>query len=457
MINGDDYGRKGRAVKTALVLFVCFLVVFLFLALGETEALPGVLVEEISSGGEEILLFDEKEDQVWLASGSLDSTLLLKLDRTTGEALARREIVPALHWAALRGNFLFGREDVDDTAKLLCWNAQTLEPVSERELALNQMDIILFDCDDSGTAFSVLNKNRNTLKVYLSDGEEETDAFPSEIGFLAVDSENSLVIYAEESLYMGEYGNGPLQEISGFPQPVALLEPGMWIDTGGMVRRLGEQGVSSVLQTEEEVFSSRFYCVDQEGGLFLSVGSGTVRRYETESGLSRSFTVEGTVLGLCAWGVLSEKDGKLLYTCLESLQDTPSPSPSFSPSPSPTPDPEDPAWVEGDYLVAPAGTTAAGIRELMEPEAADIRDKMGNQVIRGRLSTGMTVNDWTVVIVGDCDGSGTVTGADVRKAMEMSLNGEKDISCFSRAADLDNDGAISAADLTRLSNMASGG
>lgn len=456
MTPAGDHRRKGRTVKTALALFACFLFVLVSLALGEREALPGVLLERLPSGGAKTLLFQEKDGFIWLASSGFNSTLLLKLDGETGKELARREVTPPLRWAALRGDSLFGREDGDGRAELLCWDAQTLEPVFQRELALDPMEIVLFECDRTGTAFSVLSKNHRALRACFPDGGEEERMFPGEIGFLAVDEEDSLVLYAGDTLYIGKYETEDLREVAGFPQPAAFLGRGIWIDTGGMVRRLEEQGVSSVFQTAEAVFDSRFYCLDREGGLLLSVGPGDVRRYGPDGSPSGSCTVGGEVVGLCPWGALCERDGSLFYTRLSFSQAFPSPSfsPSFSPSPSP--DPQAPAWVEGSYLIMPDGTTAAEIRELMKPETADIRDKMGNQVLRGRLSTGMTVNDWTVVVSGDCDGSGTVTGVDVRGAMEMVLNGEESASCFFRAADLDNDGAISAADLARLSNMASG-
>ena len=67
------------------------------------------------------------------------------------------------------------------------------------------------------------------------------------------------------------------------------------------------------------------------------------------------------------------------------------------------------------------------------------------------------MDDWPLVVPGDCNGSGSVTRADVRMGLDWVLEQFPVDDVFTRAADLNDDGALSAQDLVLLARAATPG
>lgn len=164
-----------------------------------------------------------------------------------------------------------------------------------------------------------------------------------------------------------------------------------------------------------------------------------------------SCSLEKTAFLVCGSGAFYLAEGVLYYSPFAFSRITPEPSAEPSPAPG-----EPPVRVENGYLLMSVGSTADELRELFKPEAVDIRGLTGKQVVHGKLATGMTAGEWILVIEGDTDGSGTVTGADLRAALKMSMEPPAEGSPWFRAADLNGDGVVDTADLVLLSAMAAG-
>ena len=86
----------------------------------------------------------------------------------------------------------------------------------------------------------------------------------------------------------------------------------------------------------------------------------------------------------------------------------------------------------------PQGVTVKELLAYFAPEAVHIRRPDGTDVTSGNLATGMTAGEYTIAVLGDCDGSGTLSQADLRQAPR-------------RAGDLDGDGLLTTQDLVLLS------
>ena len=135
---------------------------------------------------------------------------------------------------------------------------------------------------------------------------------------------------------------------------------------------------------------------------------------------------------------------------------TPSPSPEVSPSPNPSPSPSPwPSGIsrEGDWLVAPWGTTVSQVLSYFQPDAVYVTRPDGTQVTSGSVATGMTVEGFTLVTLGDCDGSGTVSRSDLQQAQSLLLEGDDVGTPARRAADLDGDGVLTTLDLVLLEQL----
>ena len=139
---------------------------------------------------------------------------------------------------------------------------------------------------------------------------------------------------------------------------------------------------------------------------------------------------------------------------------TPDPSvepeqPDSGVTPDPTPSDPLPDFVlEGDTLLVSAGVTADQLRAWMIPQAISIQRPDGTEVVQGRLATGMTAGSYSIVVLGDCDGSGSVDKGDLRKAQEFVLETPQVDTPYQRAADLDGDWQITTQDLVLLAQAA---
>ena len=97
--------------------------------------------------------------------------------------------------------------------------------------------------------------------------------------------------------------------------------------------------------------------------------------------------------------------------------------------------------------------TIAELLAYFAPDAVHIYWPDGTEVTSGHLATGMTVETYTLVVLGDCDGSGTVSQQDVRHAQELLLEDAKSEDPYRRAADLDGDGSLTTMDTVFLSQL----
>ena len=129
---------------------------------------------------------------------------------------------------------------------------------------------------------------------------------------------------------------------------------------------------------------------------------------------------------------------------------TPDPTPSQEPTPSPPPTPEG-IVQEGGLLVMPQGVTVKELLAYFAPEAVHIRRPDGTDVTSGNLATGMTAGEYTIAVLGDCDGSGTLSQADLRQAQALLLEDSSTQGAARRAGDLDGDGLLTTQDLVLLS------
>ena len=112
--------------------------------------------------------------------------------------------------------------------------------------------------------------------------------------------------------------------------------------------------------------------------------------------------------------------------------------------------------MEGEFLVMPEGVPVETLLARLGPDAVKVTRPDGTAVTGGRLATGMAAGSWTLVVEGDCDGSGSVNQADVLAAQELLLEGSQVEGPYRRAADLDRDGVLTTQDLVLLSQLAGG-
>lgn len=424
----------------ALFLFLVGVLLLTLLGTAPRSALESVPVEPDPDDQWTPLAFAAWEGRVWLVCGGEEQGLLLRLD-AAGQVESRRELPGPLRWAAFRGGALFLREDREDGTAFVTLDPETLQETVRRELGLPPQKLLLFDCGASGAAAFVASGSRNSLRILEPDGSEWVREFPEEMDFLAADGDQWLIGSGGALTVLGPEGE---RELPCLARVVGSLGDGLVLDSDGVVSRMDAAGLTPLLRSASAAFAPLSFCLDGENSLILSSAGGKVTRYDRDGSPLGEAVLERDALAVCGAGALIRKDGELRYAAFDFSGEDAAPPRESSEPPETT---EAPAVAEGDYYLLAAGTTVRQLRGLLWPETADVRDRMGKQVSQGRLATGMTVNGRTLVVRGDCDGSGTVTQRDLRTAILLILGDrERDEAAF-RAADLNDDGVLDGEDL----------
>lgn len=482
--------RKLRGLRPLATFCALGALVFLLAFLGETQP-AARQVASIPPGGE-VRLFEEQGGLCLLAySGQAPGTsALYALDTATGETLSNYvSFQGTLVWARQRGSSLFAVEHsaAGYTLHQFALPNFGLEPIHSRLLSgVSEDTFAVFDCDGEGRFFYANgllmtgSVQDSSLSVVQAGG-----SMVSGVSFLEVTPQGTLVAAAAEQLYVGSAASpGQWEAIpAGDIAPLFLVGENYMAATDGRLYRLGGGSLSPV--GSAPLASGQLCAVDQEGRLVYGSG-GTVQWASLSGEVLAQAQPRGELLAVCGSGALTAEDGFFWFTPL-SFQEaaaTPTPSPTAEPTPTPAPEPtptQEPTPVptetpgptpeptpsqeptpsppptpegivqEGGLLVMPQGVTVKELLAYFAPEAVHIRRPDGTDVTSGNLATGMTAGEYTIAVLGDCDGSGTLSQADLRQAQALLLEDSSTQGAARRAGDLDGDGLLTTQDLVLLS------
>ena len=455
-------GLRKNAAVVAFFLFSALLVLAgAFLLSGSTaaEVLPAVQV--LSDPREQYLplLLDERENSVLLVCSGEEDTLLLRLDGSTGQVLLQREIPSLSVWSALRGDYFFILEYTEDGTFLTAYDTDTLAERSRASLPVHPDRLLQFDCDAAGTVTYTLAGSPAVLRTFSAAGEESRE-FSGPVEYLETAGDGSLLVFADKKLFYARQGEA-FQEVPCLAPPCKRLSETILIDRDGIVSALktDETGVflSSRFRCSEQLTDAFSFCLDGENCLLLSNGS-TVFRYDMKGENQGSCHLASVPLAICPAGAILREGDALSYSVFsfpgtDRSPDSTDSSLGSDPPPQGPASAEPPIEVEDQYILMPAGSTVAELRELFKPEAVKICDVTGKQITQGKLATGMTAGDWFIVIEGDCNGTGTVNSADLRTALSLFLDSDIVTDANTRAVDLNDNGVIDTEDLFLLSAM----
>ena len=482
--------HKLRGLRPLATFCALGALVFLLAFLGETQP-AARQVASIPPGGE-VRLFEEQDGLCLLAySGQAPGTsALYALDTATGETLSNYvSFQGTLVWARQRGSSLFAVEHsaAGYTLHQFALPNFGLEPIHSRLLSgVSEDTFAVFDCDGEGRFFYANgllmtgSVQDSSLSVVQAGG-----SMVSGVSFLEVTPQGTLVAAAAGQLYMGSAASpGQWEAIpAGDIAPLFLVGENYLAATDGRLYRLGGGSLSPV--GSAPLASSQLCAVDQEGRLVYGSG-GTVQWASLSGEVLAQAQPRGELLAVCGSGALTAEDGFFWFTPLSFQQAaaTPTPSPTAEPTPTPAPEPtptQEPTPVptetpgptpeptpsqeptpsppptpegivqEGGLLVMPQGVTVKELLAYFAPEAVHIRRPDGTDVTSGNLATGMTAGEYTIAVLGDCDGSGTLSQADLRQAQALLLEDSSTQGAARRAGDLDGDGLLTTQDLVLLS------
>ena len=484
--------RRNKKLSRALVILgLLAVMLFLFAFQGD----PGVLSVQVSAipSGSSVLLMEEWGELCLFASSAGNETKgsVLALDRSSGETAAcYRGANGGILWAALRGDSLFVVECEDGTAFLTQLSLPDLLPTRTRLLPVAPENLSLFDCDGQGSFYFADPNYGNSLWKHTPDGLLEQVGAVTGVSFLQITPEGTLFAVSGFTCFWGP-AQSPQQWQSAIlsPSPLYLLGETLYVSTPFRSLCSYQEGSSVQVNTVTMPSDPLLCALDREGQLLYQVSESSLECVSLSGESQGTVSLRGTLLALCGSGAISQEDGFYWFTPVQFFQspspapeppntpeptpppvpadspdpastpvpaDTPEPTPSPetvpSPEPRPTPLPPTPEGItqEGEYLVMPMDVTLSQLLTYFAPDGVQVCRPDGTPVTEGHLATGMTVEGYTLVVLGDCDGSGTLNRQDLRTAQELLLEETLAEDPYRRAADLDGDGVLSTPDLVLL-------
>ena len=489
-LKGNLPAHTDTWLHRGFALCALFLLVFFFAFLGDAAPAPR-RVASVPSGGKVVSL-EEWEDLCLLAySGDAPgSGAVAALERHTGETQAQYALESgSLLWAAVRGGSLFLLSQEGETALLTQLSLPQLTEVTTRPLQTAASSLALSSCDSEGRVFYVQD---GSLWMEASQGPSEIVA-PDQLSgvtFMGITPLDGLFVSTSSFCFWGS--TSQLDALSRSPllfPPLSLVGEGHYLTSLGMLYSYeGELAYTGMLPTTPLLCS-----MDREGHLIYG-SDGQVDAYDLSEGSLGSVSLRGQLMAVCGSGAITLEEDAYWFTPVQFFQEpaapsptptpspsptpspnpspspsstpppspspggtgTPSPSPEVSPAPNPSPSPSPwPSGIsrEGDWLVAPWGTTVSRVLSYFQPDAVSVTRPDGTQVTSGAVATGMTVEGFTLVTLGDCDGSGTVSRSDLQQAQSLLLEGDDTGTPARRAADLDGDGVLTTLDLVLLEQL----
>ena len=506
-------GKNRLGGPGALVALAMFLAVFVwlsvFLGAGQDAPAQAVPLEGLPVNAQPAL-FQQEGDAVWLGVGGMFQSVLYRLD-SQGQILNTAAVEAEPVSICKRGDSLFFWKNTGPQGQIDQFSP-ALTPMTSWDSPVTYVFLSCFDFSPAGDLYA---GEGAVLTLYPRGGEAAEREFEGEIRFLQVTPQGQLYVYAGGTLYHS--GDGSLQglsPVSGGKEPFALLGEEGWVDVSGGVYRL-EQGSPRLvtdLGDSPVVGTEPLYAGDKQG---FAVGqdSGEITWYGWDGSVLGSCLVPTPLravtpsLALCGGdGALAlaqtgfaapaatptptptpapseepegtptpapseEPEGTPTPAPSEEPEETPTPAPSEEPeetptpapsqgpeeSPAPTPAPPPAGWapeLQGDKIYVPLGAAVEDLRNYFKPMAVKVLTPEGEAVYYGNLATGMTVEEYTIVVPGDCDGTGACNDRDVQAAQAHLLEETLLEGPCRLAADLDGDGEVTPEDLVLFDTLA---
>lgn len=430
--------RRNNGKKLCIFLCAAVLVAAAVALSGalKRETAPCVPLFPDKAGSFSVLAAGSAEQDTAAVFSGTDSSILLRCNAEGVQA--RADLSVPLDWAAVWDNARVLKSD----AAVFTYDPSTLQEVSQTDLPWPADDVLAFSMDQNGAMYAVLSQSRNCLQIHLQDGTEAVETLPGEIDGVCPCPQGVWV-----------WANGELRAVSGletrsFPWPCAPLAAfgqTAFLDRDGLFCTCGEDEIFPLFRCEHALYEGPYSCVDPEGCLLTADGAA-VLRFRQDGQLIERCELEAAPDAVSTNGAIFHKDGEFCFSPFSFV-------PQASETPAPTPSETPPLRLENDYIVLPCGATVQELRDLIKPEAAEIRDRAGRLLTTGTLATGMTANDWVIVVEGDVNGSGTITGSDLHEAILLCIGQQQQLTPQLRAADLNDDGVLDTHDLLMLSKL----
>ena len=454
-------------MKRKLTPVALFLVLLLLLT-GFSGQADSVLLAENLSANAKIQLFTPygSTDIFAYTDGQ---THILKTD----SAAAVTTAYPA-EFVFLRGNTITAVSPMDGFTVAERLDAAALTRTDLIGLDLTANDILALETDRFGHFFAVQNSEPDTLILFDAAGSRVgTIACPVNILSIQVLEDKLYLFLPEKCLTITLTDTLPQTYTTAFTYtgtavPFRMCSPSVYISTNGTVY----DTAGTALTTAGHYALRETALTAANGYLYWAGEDSKVLRYSLSEKAAAFCTLPETAEALSSTAAVVRTDDEyrlVTYGTFTSVA-TPTPVPTATPTPSSTPtSTKKPAstptakptpipgiTAENGYLYIPAGTTAAALRSTLPYEDVEICTA-SMTAATGKARTGWTVvtadAQYTVIVPGDINSSGTVNSVDIRLLQQFLLGTQTFTQAQQLAADLNQNETPDVADLVLLAQL----
>lgn len=413
----------------------------------------------VPDGGCQALLLEEADGVSCFVFSGVETAAALAVSGE-GEVLHRAEFSRPLYGAFLRGSSLFVLSQDGSRTRVTELRLPDFTVGLDYRAEVPLPEIAMADCGPSGELYLVTVREPGTVRRCLPDGTSTSRPCGERVEFLGLTRQGTLYLCAGDSLFVSDTPeHQSFQKLDCDVPPAVLLDEKLYLNADGDVCRAEGSRAEPVFHCPVPPSEFLFHCLGRENCLFWSDGPNSLRCSRLSGTALGGVTLRGSLKAVGSLGAVVELEQKLCYVPYASFanfpaEEQPTPPPAESPGPE-TPEPTSVPGVSlrNGFLFVPEGMRVNELSAWFRPEELEVRDGQGDWIASGTLATGMQANGYPIVVPGDCNGSGTVTRADVKAAQVLAAGKGEPGDAFYAAADLDGDGLVTAADLVSFSTL----
>lgn len=314
-------------------------------------------------------------------------------------------------------------------------------------LGISPYSLNYFTVDESGSVYTVASASPSIINKY--SGSSLIYSYDTGSNIDHIDSVNGNVYISIPSLLITGSTYGYPEDFTEFPlscTPAKFLNGQSFISTSGNYVILTDREIlmygGAVIPDKSCTFNSgkqHFYM--SEGNLYAHFSGSTVSLGTMWLDNFYSYDYSGNFLALNGNGILMSENGNMVFYPHKDYEE-----------------PEN----EQNYLDTNDGfvyfSADEKVSRLKDDYNMTVYTESGKEA-SGVLKTGMyTVsgsNEYTVVIIGDSNGTGTVNSSDISEAQKHVIGKTCLEGAYFAAADMDRNGFLDTSDLYLLSKLIS--
>lgn len=339
----------------------------------------------------------------------------------------------------------------ESTALIEEYDVVSLEKLGEYELPIAYEKIMHIVSDSDNNFYIVEHYSANTVMLCDEDGFSTADIeFDNKIDSLF---STQKYIYVSVNMNLYRFAHGDLENIELFEFnsiPYRFLSDDIFYDIYGDVYKITNSNIERKFKANEMVTDYLYYSLGYDEDIFWVNTSNNVIHSDIHGNVTEKYSVDGIVYAIGTKKAIVLKDEKLYMTNYNSFIEEDEESSREEIEPPDTLPSE--LEHEDGFVYVIAGYTVSKFKQLFD-ENITVTKESGEIVTSGAIKTGMEFGEYKIVVVGDCNGTGTVNTADSKEAQNMFLGTSAKSEVYFRAADIDRDKEITTADLVLLSKL----